>query len=172
MGWAKATEWWDENPLSFGFGLRLILEILRYIDALICWLQEKQTEQFVGGGAHISAWRHVMMTSSNGKISALLVLCAGNSPVPVNSPHRGQWRRALMFSLICAWINDWVNNHEAGDLRRHRGHFDVNVMCCDWNHAYVHIMTWESSMYCSSVKGIHQSLEPAVCDVTRQYQIM
>ena len=24
---------------------------------------------------------------------------------PVNSPHKGQWRGALMFSLICAWIN-------------------------------------------------------------------
>ena len=41
---------------------------------------------------------------------------------------KGQWRGALMFSLICAWINDWVNNREAGDLRRHRGHYDVNVM--------------------------------------------
>ena len=47
---------------------------------------------------------------------------------PVNSPHKGQWRWALMFSLICAWINGWVNNREAGDLRRHRGHYDVNVM--------------------------------------------
>ena len=60
--------------------------------------------------------------------SALLALCAGNSPVPVNSPHKGQWRWALMFTLICARINDWVNNREAGDLRRHRGHYDVNVM--------------------------------------------
>ena len=46
----------------------------------------------------------------------------------VNSPHKGQWRGALMFSLICVWINVWVNNCEAGDLRRHRGHNDVNVM--------------------------------------------
>ena len=60
--------------------------------------------------------------------SALLALCAGNSPVPVNSPHKGQWRRALVFSLIYAWINDWVNNREAGDLRRQRGHYDVIVM--------------------------------------------
>ena len=37
---------------------------------------------------------------------------------PVHSPHKGQWRGALMFSLMCAWINGWVNNHEAGDLRR------------------------------------------------------
>ena len=60
--------------------------------------------------------------------SALLALRAGNSPVPVNSPHKGQWRGAVMFSLICAWINDWINNRDAGDLRRHRGHYDVNVM--------------------------------------------
>ena len=47
---------------------------------------------------------------------------------PVNSPHKGQWRRASMFSLICVWINGWVNNHEAGDLRRHGAHLDVIVM--------------------------------------------
>ena len=46
----------------------------------------------------------------------------------VNSPDKGQWRRALMFSLICVWIKGWVNNHEAGDLRRYRTHYDVTVM--------------------------------------------
>ena len=30
---------------------------------------------------------------------------------------------------ICAWINDWVNNREAGDLSRHRTHYDFIVMC-------------------------------------------
>ena len=47
---------------------------------------------------------------------------------PVNSPHKGQWRGALMISSICAWINDWVNNREAGDLRRNCVHYDVIVM--------------------------------------------
>ena len=47
---------------------------------------------------------------------------------PVKSPHKGQWRGALIFSLTCARINDWVNNREAGDLRRHRAHHDVTVM--------------------------------------------
>ena len=47
---------------------------------------------------------------------------------PVNSPHKGQWRGALVVSLICALINGWVNNREAGDLRRHRAHYDVIVM--------------------------------------------
>ena len=46
----------------------------------------------------------------------------------VNSPHKGQWCEGLMFSLICAWINGWVNTREAGDLRHHRAHFDVTVM--------------------------------------------
>ena len=48
---------------------------------------------------------------------------------PVNIPHKGQWRGALMFSLICAWINCWVNNREAGYLRCHHAHYDVTVMC-------------------------------------------
>ena len=71
-------------------------------------------------------WRHQMET-----FSALLAICAGNSPVPgepVNSPHKGQWRGALMFSFICVWINGWANNREAGDLRRYRAHYDVIVM--------------------------------------------
>ena len=54
---------------------------------------------------------------------------------PVNSPHKGQWRRALLFSLICSRINGWVNNGEAGDLRRHRTHYDVTLMvpgCGAW----------------------------------------
>ena len=77
-------------------------------------------------------WRHQMEA-----FSALLALCAGNSPAPVNSPHKGQWRGALMFSLTCAPINDWVNNREAGDLRRRRGHCDAIVMlrCCHLKYA-------------------------------------
>ena len=53
-----------------------------------------------------------MMTSANGcifRISGLL------------------W--ALMVSLICAWTNGWTNYRDAGDLRRHRAHHDVTVMC-------------------------------------------
>ena len=62
-------------------------------------------------------WRHQMET-----FSALLTICAGNSP------QKGQWRGALMFSLICDWITGWLNNREAGDLRRYRAHYDVTVM--------------------------------------------
>ena len=47
---------------------------------------------------------------------------------PANSPHKGQWRGALIFSSICVWINGFVNSREAGDLRRYRAHYDVTVM--------------------------------------------
>ena len=61
---------------------------------------------------------------------------------PVNSPHKGHWRGALIFSLICVWINGWVNNSEAGDLRRHRAHFDVIVMA----HDYLAVLWWGMKM--------------------------
>ena len=43
-------------------------------------------------------WRHNQMET----FAALLVLCAGSSPVTGGFPHKGQWHGALMFSLICA----------------------------------------------------------------------
>ena len=72
----------------------------------------------------VSCRRHQME-----KKSASLALCAANSPVTGEFPaHKCQWRGALMFYLICAWINGWINNREAGDLRRHRTDYDVTVM--------------------------------------------
>ena len=70
----------------------------------------------------------IMLTSSNGNIFRLTGNVRGIHRSPVNSPHKGQWRGALMFSLICAWINGWVNNREAGDLSRHHAHYDVIAM--------------------------------------------
>ena len=60
--------------------------------------------------------------------AALLAFCAGNSPIIDDSPHKGQWRGALMFSLICAWTNSLANNGDACDLRRHCAYHDVTVM--------------------------------------------
>ena len=36
--------------------------------------------------------------------------------------------RSFDVSLICAWINVWVNNRVAGDLRRHRAHYEVIIL--------------------------------------------
>ena len=65
---------------------------------------------------------------------------------PVNSPHKGQWRGALMFSFTCAWINGWVNNREAGDLRYHRTHYDVTAMI------FAHIVSMSPHSLCMIFK--------------------
>ena len=58
-----------------------------------------------------------MMTSSNGNIFRVTGPLWGEST-------GDQWRGVLMFSLICTWTNGWANNQDAGDLRRHRAHYD------------------------------------------------
>ena len=70
-------------------------------------------------------WRHQMET-----FSALLAICAGNSPVTGEFPAQRPVTRSFDISLICTRINGWVNNGEAGALRRYRAHYDVTVMRC------------------------------------------
>ena len=69
----------------------------------------------------------IMMMSSNRNIFRV------TGHLWVNSPHKGQWRGTLMFCLICVWINGWVNNREAGDLR-----------CPLWRHCNVFQKHWNS----------------------------
>ena len=73
------------------------------------------------GHFDLTWWRHQMET-----FSALLAICAGNSPVPVNSLHKGEWRGTVMFSLICAWINGWVK--KTWGWWRNHAHYAVDVM--------------------------------------------
>ena len=68
-------------------------------------------------------WHHQMET-----FSALLAICAGDLPVPGEFPSQRPVARSCDVSLFCVWINGWVNNHETGDLRRYRAHYDVSVM--------------------------------------------
>ena len=49
---------------------------------------------------------NTMITSSNGNIFRVTGHLCGE----FTGHHKGQWRKALMFSLICVWINGWVNN--------------------------------------------------------------
>ena len=73
--------------------------------------------------ASTSWWCHKMEA-----FSAYWPFVRGIHRSTVNSPHKGQWRGALIYSLICAWINGWVNNRDAGDLRRNCLNYDVTVM--------------------------------------------
>ena len=59
--------------------------------------------------------------------SALLAICTGNSPVPGEFPAQRPVTRSfgVFFDLR---LNKQLHNREAGDLRRHRAHYDANVM--------------------------------------------
>ena len=76
---------------------------------------------------------------------------------PVNSPHKGQWRGTLMFSLICVWINDWVNNREAGfetlssPLWRH-SNGTIATRCCAQKS--LAIMTHPSLIVCPMMNHV------------------
>ena len=131
--------------------------ILLYHPALISIAGEQTPVEDVISRKHFLQypwWRHQMET-----FSALLALCAGNSPVSCEFPSKGKWRGALMFSLICVWINGWVNNRKSGDLRRLCANYDVTVMptSCEGNH-------WSSvdCQYKSPVMTQHQ-----MCHVKR-----
>ena len=68
-------------------------------------------------------WRHQMET-----FSALLAICAGNSPIAGEFFTQRPVSRSFGVLLICAWISSWVNNRESGVLRRHLAHYEVIVM--------------------------------------------
>ena len=87
-----------------------------------------------------SWWRHQMKI-----FFALLALCGGNSLVTGEFPRQRPVTRSFDISLICAWINGWVNNRDAGDLRRHRAHYDVTLMVMAWWFHY-HKQCWLGSL--------------------------
>ena len=96
----------------------------RYVVIVFCTAASKQdTPSSVVHFSRSSWWRHEIET-----FPALLAFVRGIHRSPVISLHKGQWRGALKFSLICAWIHGWVNNRKAGDLRRHHAHYDVTAM--------------------------------------------
>ena len=69
-----------------------------------------------------------IMTSSNGNIFSVAGHFNGEFPGHRWIPRTKASDAELWWFFICAWLNGWVNNREAGDLGRHRGHNDVFVM--------------------------------------------
>ena len=92
---------WGKSP-SFGY--------MANID-ILCWYTVPDKIQFVYSALRddVIKWKH---------FPRYWPFVRGIHRSPVNSPHKSQWRGALMFSLIYTWIRGWVNNREAGDLRR------------------------------------------------------
>ena len=74
-------------------------------------------------GKQLSWWRHPMET-----FSALLVLCEDNSLVTGEFPSQWSVMQSFDAFLVCTETNSWSNHRDAGDLRRHRAHYDVTLM--------------------------------------------
>ena len=85
-----------------------------------------------------------------------------------------------MFSLICVWINGWVNNRETGDLRRYRVHYDVIVMICGPQSACWYFSFWQCwviGRHTKDLRGIFSLLKflsfwrfQICCYTTRRYR--
>ena len=129
--WMRSGGSGDEGSLPNSFGCEFIQIIKTHSYGGVL------TPHFMEEHSPTSIFHVFMMTSSNGNmfrvtgfVRGIHRWLRGIHRSPVNSPHTDQWRGALMFSLICAWTNGWVNNQDAGDLRRHRAHYYVTVMWC------------------------------------------
>ena len=96
---------------------------LYYEISLLSFVRKSQLPSY--GHEVDSIGNRMVLWKSSDCISHLPGACLHDDVI---TPHKGHWRGALIFSLICPWINVWVNNREAADLRRHRTHYDATVM--------------------------------------------
>ena len=158
-----------------------VLDLINYIAILYdrhvtCWLYmmasymrasyKATIEQHVVSNKHIKSPASILLTHHDDVIKwkhfpRNWPFAQGIHRSPVNSPHKGQWRGALMFSLIWVWMNGWVNNPEAGGLRCNRAHCDITVMCTsgsilfkwllsvDQNLPFFMILVWQNSYWVS-----------------------
>ena len=96
---------------------------VRCVSSMMCWMLIGATNK----------WQHMRVQKNDDVIKwkhfpHYWPFVLGIQRSPVNSPQKGQRRGALMFSLIYVWINSWIKNREAGDLRHCRAHYDVIVV--------------------------------------------
>ena len=107
----QSFEW----KYRFGFGMKLLIHPQTSTDASLKF-----------GNGYVISLR--MMTSSNGNIFRVTGPLCGKFTGPGEFPTQRPVTRSFDVFFICVWIKSWVNNREAGDLRRHRGHYGINVM--------------------------------------------
>ena len=104
----------------------------------------KQANAIIIVKGEISSLLAYMMTSSKGNISALLAICAGNSPVTVEFPAKRPVTRSIDVFFDLCLNNSRVNNREAGNLRHHRAHYDVTEfrfgLKYNWTCALCHLV--------------------------------
>ena len=119
---------WQIASLVTQKSLFTVTHALFFISCMKINLDWKCRLQNVGNFVLASVYQPTTFTpSSNGSIFRVTgPLCGeftGHRWIPL-----AKASDAELWCSICAWINDWVNNRNAGDLRRHRAHYDVTVI--------------------------------------------
>ena len=121
LSWVESVIMWKQifhEHSGFSVWCISLLAYMSQMGWFVCWNKENKEKRVTW-----TWWRHEMET-----FLRYWPFVRGICRTLVNFPCKGQWRGALMFSLTCTWINDWVNNSEAGDLRCHCTHYDIIVM--------------------------------------------
>ena len=124
MKLSKCQNWFRSDEMPFITLANVDKNSWRHMASLSWWDAISQTANEISRGTtalrdDVIKWKH---------FPRYWPFVWGIHRSPLNSPHKGQWRGALMLSLICTWTNGWVNNRDAGDFRRHRAYYDVTLM--------------------------------------------
>ena len=102
--------------LSYKYSTSCFINSIEYVTTGI--QQMNGSEKYIGWLYDVIKWKH---------FPRYWPFMGGIQRWPVNSSHKGQWRGALMFSLIYAWTKGWVNNRDAGGLRGNCAYHDVTI---------------------------------------------
>ena len=126
---------YEENVVWFNVNACLYLFVMRFV----CYSQSFQLlfswVDLLMGHDDVMKWKH---------FPRYWPFVRGIHRSPVNS-HTKASDAELCYFLVCARINGWVNNGEAGDLRRHCARYDAIVM---YAYKMRHMVYWVRSMSC------------------------
>ena len=134
-GGDEKSPWWGHSPrMSGGSGVKALSQILSDETLSYSLKHISKEEHFTFHGGALTPYIYISYFQDDVMkwkyVPRYWPFVRGIHRSLGNSPHDGQWCGALMFSLICAWPNGWVNNQDADDLRCHCTHYDVTVMWC------------------------------------------
>ena len=134
----------DNDVWNYKYLVEIIAMITK--DGNLNSVSHHSNVQMCMGNDIVPWWRHQMEP-----YPVLLALCEGNPPVIGGFPHKGQWRGASMFSLICTRTYSWAYNRVVGDLRRHRAHYGITLLMNPQRNGIYHVIYWMEWCYHVSV---------------------
>ena len=122
------------------------------------WVKIKMLPRWGPFCSGLNMMNMMMMTSSNGIIFRVTGhLCRHFTDQRWIPRTKASDTELWCYLWSAPELNGWVNNREAGDLRRHRAHFDVTVM----------FYSFESHPFAGSGCWVHTTVAPSGLQETR-----